>query len=245
MSLQAQNESKIMEGLSSDMELFIVLVNSTIPSDDNQLLLRGPLHRTMMEAPLDASITGIDRIHTNFHQIVQKGYSAIAAARKRLNATRSPVYALPPEILCDIFRKCIEDMEEVELVTTVLRLSHVSCTWRSNMLSLKDVFTQTADWDGWPAWLCRHWYEQSQERPITVRLAAPFLSKCSGPEGQQLMSTLRSLAHRIDKVTITGPMIGSSSDSPVLKIFFWMRLFRASPTWPWDCCRMVFAFPLI
>ncbi|KAF8315856.1 hypothetical protein DL93DRAFT_2227136 [Clavulina sp. PMI_390] len=215
MISQARGESEIMDALSSSVDAIVMMLSSILPSETLHLLPRGTQHPAFVRATLDATAAQIDQIHNTFDKIVQRGSFAVAAARRRLNVACSPIYTLPMEILSNIFRQAVICGDDVPIgkkapinVTLVLRLSIVSHSWRSNILGLTDLFTESPDWDLWPSWLCNEWYERSQGRPIAVSIGQRFLNECITFHGElsKSMKLLRSFTPRISTVMIEGPL---------------------------------------
>ncbi|KAF8320758.1 hypothetical protein DL93DRAFT_1732745 [Clavulina sp. PMI_390] len=208
MISQTAGASHIMDALSSNVEVIVTMLSSILPSETLQLLPRGAGCTASMRATVDASEAQINQIHGAFDKIVKKGYAAVAAARFRLNAARSPIYTLPVEILSEIIRYAVkwegEGYEGSTNPTLVLRLSRISHAWRSTTLNFPELFTDSANWGDWPPWLCQEWYKRSRGLPIAIDITAGFLFRADGAEKEELRHYMRSLAPRTETINILG-----------------------------------------
>ncbi|KAF8320753.1 hypothetical protein DL93DRAFT_1731892 [Clavulina sp. PMI_390] len=225
-------KEEVMSALSSQVDAMTNLLNASIPSAIPNILELGRDMQGGHKANMTSHIARLDEFHHEFQNIVSRGFSAIAALRDKLNVARSPFHVLPMETMSEIFRHVVQPergrarylgISHEPEPRSVLILSHVSRAWRAVVLSLTDVFTASPDWDTWPLWLCREWYNRSSDRPISMGISSDFFERVrNGPHGAELLNTWSELAPRTKSLTIEGPLgefVGGLEDLVKIPIF--------------------------
>lgn len=120
----------------------------------------------------------LEHIYKKFESIMQDGLDKILRLRSQVNQRLAPIQSLPPELLSEVFKFVVPRQEKRGHRSSIIQLSHVSQTWRGTVLGISSFFC-SADWNEWPAWLCREWYVRAQGHPLKVSLDDNGLQRMS------------------------------------------------------------------
>ncbi|KAF8308674.1 hypothetical protein DL93DRAFT_1863583 [Clavulina sp. PMI_390] len=99
--------------------------------------------------------------------------------QKLFRGVLSPIEALPPEIIGHIVEFSVASTNvQPEDSHQVLRLSHVSATWRTITLSHSRLFDR-ADWTHWAPELLQRWCERAKYHSLSIRLEGEIMHALS------------------------------------------------------------------
>jgi hypothetical protein len=134
---------------------------------------------------------------------IQDEFAATQALLSRTRATAtnllSPIGALPPELIHMIVMCASEASNPLH----ILRMSHVSKTWRETVISDPKLFT-CADWDHWPCSLVKLWCIRAGSQPLTIRLNHNAMCEIANHKGSKLHDILTSYIPRLGQLRIHG-----------------------------------------
>ncbi|KAF8312230.1 hypothetical protein DL93DRAFT_2229147 [Clavulina sp. PMI_390] len=201
-----------LSALSTQVDAMVASLNALIPSELPNILQLGRAEQANHKAGLASHIARLDQVHDQFQAVMQKGLSAVARLRSRINAARSPIYILPVETISEIFQLVATEDTEDDFLSSkhqpdgVLRLSLVSSAWRSIVLGCVDFFTASPNWNLWPLWLCQEWYSRSHDRLVTISLDYDLLTATHNKRSSsKVFHAISKLAPRTGSLTVHGP----------------------------------------
>ncbi|KAF8312265.1 hypothetical protein DL93DRAFT_2168555 [Clavulina sp. PMI_390] len=209
-----------MHEISSRVDSIIASLGASADTDLPHVSQLDRAKQDSHGANLTKDIARLDEIHKELQAIMQRGLSAVAAVRSKINATRSPIHTLPVETLSDIFRLVASAGITKKYLwkfqpNVILRLSLVSRAWRSVVLGCSDFFTSSPDWSRWPLWLCQEWYSRSCDQLVSINL--DYRSLTETHYGWSITKKLHAVSELAPRTKSLAIHDGPPGDSTVIR----------------------------
>jgi hypothetical protein len=153
-------------------------------------------NRSAMRAQVQHVIDALSEACHELHAIeseLSSVRSQLAVRHRIAQEALSTARMLPEEIISLIILYTVQGPKDRR---RILRLSHVSRTWRAAVLCTSSLFTD-ADWGRWHISLIELWYSRAGSQPLTIDLQGTALDRLARfPDRERLTSLQKALSAR-------------------------------------------------